>query len=208
MATIVPTVLANSEQYESYILKYAQFAQRIHIDLSDGQFSPSKTVEISEIYWPYSQEVDLHIMYKDPIPLLDEIIALTPNLVIIHAEIDVDYRNFAEKLKTAGIKFGLALLAETPVSKIVSLVDILDHVLIFSGNLGHYGGVANVALISKISEIKKFNSNIEIGWDGGINQDNAKQLVNAGVDVLDVGGFIAGAENSREAYMKLSEAIA
>ncbi|MEI7838289.1 MAG: hypothetical protein WCI37_00715 [bacterium] len=208
MATIVPTVLANSEQYESYILKYAQFAQRIHIDLSDGQFSPSKTVEISEIYWPYSQEVDLHIMYKDPIPLLDEIIALTPNLVIIHAEIDVDYRNFAEKLKTAGIKFGLALLAETPVSKIVSLVDILDHVLIFSGNLGHYGGVANFALISKISEIKKFNSNIEIGWDGGINQDNAKQLVNAGVDVLDVGGFIAGAENSREAYMKLSEAIA
>ena len=208
MATIVPTVLANSEQYESYILKYAQFAQRIHIDLSDGQFSPSKTVEISEIYWPYSQEVDLHIMYKDPIPLLDEIIALTPNLVIIHSEIDVDYRNFAEKLKTAGIKFGLALLAETPVSKIVSLVDILDHVLIFSGNLGHYGGVANFALISKISEIKKFNSNIEIGWDGGINQDNAKQLVNAGVDVLDVGGFIAGAENSREAYMKLSEAIA
>jgi ribulose-phosphate 3-epimerase len=208
MATIVPTVLANSEQYESYILKYAQFAQRIHIDLSDGQFSPSKTVEISEIYWPYSQEVDLHIMYKDPIPLLDEIIALTPNLVIIHSEIDVDYRNFAEKLKTAGIKFGLALLAETPVSKIVSLVDILDHVLIFSGNLGHYGGVANFALISKISEIKKFNSNIEIGWDGGINQDNAKQLVNAGVDVLDVGGCIAGAENSREAYMKLSEAIA
>jgi ribulose-phosphate 3-epimerase len=208
MATIVPTVLANSEQYESYILKYAQFAQRIHIDLSDGQFSPSKTVEISEIYWPYSQEVDLHIMYKDPIPLLDEIIALAPNLVIIHAEIDVDYRTFAEKLKTSGIKFGLALLAETPVSKIVSLVDILDHVLIFSGNLGHYGGVANFELISKISEIKKNNSNIEIGWDGGINQDNAQQLVNAGVDVLDVGGYIAGAENSREAYMKLSEAIA
>ena len=63
-------------------------------------------------------------------------------------------------------------------------------------------------LVSKVEEIKKLNPNIEISWDGGINIDNAKQLVESGIDVLNVGGYIAGAENSREAYMKLSEAIA
>ena len=208
MSIVVPTITANSEQYEGFITDYIQFAPRLHLDLSDGDFSPSKTVELNEIYWPYNMTIDLHVMYKDPMPLIDEIIALAPNLAIIHAEAEVDHRHFAERLRGAGIKFGVALLAETSVEAVSELSDVLDHVLIFSGNLGHYGGVVNMKLVSKVEEIKKLNPNIEISWDGGINIDNAKQLVESGIDVLNVGGYIAGAENSREAYMKLSEAIA
>ena len=208
MSIVVPTITANSEQYEGFIADYIQFAPRLHLDLSDGDFSPSKTVELNEIYWPYNMTIDLHVMYKDPMPLIDEIIALAPNLVIIHAEADVDHRHFAERVKGAGIKFGVALLAETSVEAVSELSDVLDHVLIFSGNLGHYGGVVNMKLVSKVEEIKKLNPNIEISWDGVINIDNAKQLVESGIDVLNVGSYIAGAENSREAYMKLSEAIA
>jgi ribulose-phosphate 3-epimerase len=208
MSEIVPTILANSEQYEGYILDYCNLVNRLHIDLTDGDFSPSKTLGIDEIFWPYNITADLHVMYKNPQPLLEEILTLSPNLVIVHSEADLNFENFALSLRNKGIKFGLALLADSPVNSILDKAGFIDHVLIFSGNLGHYGGVADLSLLNKIPEIKKLGNQIEIGWDGGINPKNVKTLADAGVDVLNVGGFIAGAESSRVAYRQLTEAMA
>jgi ribulose-phosphate 3-epimerase len=208
MSEIVPTILANSEQYEGYILDYCNLVNRLHIDLTDGDFSPSKTLGIDEIFWPYNITADLHVMYKNPQPLLEEILTLSPNLVIVHSEADLNFENFALSLRNKGIKFGLALLADSPVNSILDKAGFIDHVLIFSGNLGHYGGVADLSLLNKIPEIKKLGNHIEIGWDGGINPKNVKTLADAGVDVLNVGGFIAGAESSRVAYRQLTEAMA
>ena len=81
--------------------------------------------------------------------------------------------------------------------------EAIDHVLIFSGNLGSYGGHANLDLLHTVRYLKNHKPGLEIGWDGGINSQNVAQLVFGGVDVLNVGAFIQNAENPEKAYLAL-----
>ena len=207
MATICPTITSNSLQYESIILDYSKFATRLHIELSDGIFSPNKTIAIDEIYWPYNIAVDLHLMYKDPSMFIDQVITLAPQLVIVHPDSNFNIEDFSRKMKSNGIRLGLALMPTVEVEQITRYKDLIDHVLVFSGNLGYYGGEANMNLLSRVAEIKSSLSGVEISWDGGINSNNVAKIAESGVDVLNVGGFIAGAKNSQEAFSELKELI-
>jgi len=204
MSTICPTVTAYSEHdYHQQLNYVAAFAERVHIDLMDGQFAPTRSLNISDIVWPANLKVDLHLMYQNPMDYLNQIITLQPSLVIVHNEADVHHMHFAAELHKHGIKAGLALLQATPVHFSQQIMHSFDHVLIFSGNLGHQGGQADMALLTKVSEVKRLWPDVEIGWDGGINDLNARQLIDGGVDVLNAGGFIARAADSREAYQEL-----
>jgi ribulose-phosphate 3-epimerase len=80
-------------------------------------------------------------------------------------------------------------------------------VLVFSGNLGHHGGEADLGLLEKVRQIKVHHPEVEIGWDGGINDQNVKQLVEAGVEVLNVGGYIQKADYPERAYATLKRVI-
>jgi ribulose-phosphate 3-epimerase len=86
-------------------------------------------------------------------------------------------------------------------------MNLIDHVLIFSGDLGHFGGKANLSLLGKASELKALKPHVEIGWDGGVNEENALTLVNNGIDVLNTGGFIQRASDPASAYATLIEVI-
>ena len=207
MPIICPTITANSEQYESYILDYTKFAKRLHIDLSDGKFTLNETIGIDEVYWPWNIPVDLHLMYKNPSNYIEQIIALAPSVVIIHPESEVDIIDFSQKIKKNNIKIGLALMPDKNAESLMEFKDYFDYILIFSGKLGFYGGVADLKLVSKISDVKKLFPGKEIAWDGGINELNVESLVKNGVDVLNVGGFIAGAEDKQKAFNKLTETI-
>lgn len=80
-----------------------------------------------------------------------------------------------------------------------------DQVLIFSGNLGQHGGIADLSLTSKVQDLKKIKSKIEIAWDGGINRNNIEELSKAGVDIFYVGGAIHNAENPAHELRLLQE---
>jgi ribulose-phosphate 3-epimerase len=208
MATVCPTVLAgNPHTFRQQMERVAPFSHRIQIDLMDGVFAPHKSVGLEQVWWPVGVRADLHIMYKEPAKFLDTIIDLKPDLVIIHAEADGDFQSFSEALKQADIKVGLALLKDTGVADIEPVLNSLDHVLIFSGDLGSFGGRADLDLLTKVREIKGVGHNIEIGWDGGINQHNIKELAAGGVDVLNVGGFIQRSEHPEEAYAILETLV-
>ncbi len=60
-----------------------------------------------------------------------------------------------------------------------------------------------MGLLTKVRQLRKLKKDIEIGWDGGINQDNAKKLILGGVDVLNVGGSIQKAGSPAKAYATL-----
>lgn len=210
MAEICPTVLASDAQdYQTQMNKIAGFAKRIQIDLTDGVFAPSPTVALEQVWWPEGiEQVDLHLMYKDPTSVLDDVIRLKPHMAIVHAEADGNFVKLAEKLKKHGIKTGVALLAKTSTHVIKPSLPVIDHVLIFSGDLGKFGGIADTALLKKSSQLKEWKSELEIGWDGGVNDNNAIELSEGGVDVLNVGGFIQKSPEPFEAYKKLSNLVA
>lgn len=208
MAIVCPTVTSETvDGFNKQLQTVSSFAKRIHLDLADGVFTPNKLIEIKDTWWPAGIEADIHLMYQAVEPFIDELIELKPNLVIIHAESSGEFNKLAERLKQAGIKVGVALLDNTPVSKIKPALSLIDHVLIFSGDLGHFGGVAKLDLLSKARELKKLKPGIELGWDGGINQQNAPKLILGGIDVLNVGGGIHNQSDPRRAYDKL-ESIA
>jgi len=88
-----------------------------------------------------------------------------------------------------------------------SYIEIVDHVMIFSGTLGQHGGEASMMQLEKIRLVKRIRTNVEIGWDGGVSVENAFTLVHSGVDVLNVGGAIAKSANAEGVYGKLVKEI-
>lgn len=200
MSIICPTVTAFDLHEYRKQLERVVFAPRIHVDLMDGEFAPTKSPELSQIWLPEAVECDMHIMYKRPQDYLPALIALKPSMVIVQTESDCDIPKFAADLRSAGIKTGISVLQDTKISDVSYLFPHVQHLLIFSGDLGHFGGKVDFSLTDKIAEAKALHKYLEIGWDGGINTDNVVELANAGVDVLNVGGAIQKAASSEEAY--------
>ncbi len=208
MAVVCPAILAdNVLDYNKQMEVTAKFAERVQVDLMDGVFAKHRSVDVNDVWWPHGVSVDIHLMYQDPFKYLDDLILLKPNMVIIHTETMVHHMHFAAELHKEGIKAGLAVLPETPIANIEQILHSFDHLLIFSGDLGHFGGNANLGLLKKATEAKEHHPDLEIGWDGGVNDQNAKELASGGVDVLDAGGFIQKAEDPAGAYDALVKAI-
>lgn len=207
-AEICPTVTTDDPYvYKKQIDETLQYAHRLHIDLSDGIFTRNKLMEIEDVWWPGGVRADLHVMYQDPFQHLQALLALRPQLIIVHAEAEGDFMHFAASAHHYGIEVGVALLPETPVEAIQPALEVIDHVLIFSGNLGHFGGHADMGLLGKVQRLRDLKPRLEIGWDGGVSADNAKVLAAGGVDVLNAGGYLHGAKDSNAAYATLKAAI-
>lgn len=202
--SVTPTDLT---QYREQLHKVFKLTNRIHLDFMDGSMTDTNSPDLRDINMPKHMEIDLHIMYQDPMEHLRQIIKLRPHLVIIHAEAHLHHMHFAAELHKEDIKVGLAILPETPFGNIDQVVSSFDHALIFSGHLGHFGGQADLSLLDKVKSLKEHHPEIEIGWDGGINEENARDLAEGGVDVLNVGGFIQGADNPKQAYLQLVGAV-
>jgi ribulose-phosphate 3-epimerase len=204
MAVICPTVTpTNLHEFQQQLNQAVDLAPRIHLDLMDGEFTPSKSPTLDDMWKPAGVAVDLHLMYKLPAEQLQAMVRLKPRLVIIHAESNGDFQEISTKLREADIKVGLALLQATPVDRIEPALNSIDHVLIFSGNLGYFGGTADLTLLNKVKAVKQINPQLEVGWDGGINDQNIGQLIEGGVDVLNVGGYLQKAGNPAHAYATL-----
>ncbi len=132
---------------------------------------------------------------------------MQPHMVIIHVESMFHHMHFAAELHKEGILAGLAILPSTPITNIEQILNSFDHLLIFSGHLGHFGGQADLALLNKVQEAKVHHPDLEFGWDGGVNSENAKQLANGGIHVLNSGGAIQKADNPEMAYKTLVETV-
>lgn len=204
MVVICPTVTAfDPHEYRVQMERLKLFAERIHIDLMDGEFAPTKSPGLDQVWWPPEFTADIHLMYQRPMEHLEQLIKLRPHMVIIHNEADVHHMHFAAELHKADIKVGLAILKDTPVEHAYQIMHSFDQILVFSGNLGYHGGEADLGILDKVHKIHEHHPGVEIAWDGGINADNARQLIEGGVAVLNVGGFIQKSTDPAGAYAKL-----
>lgn len=208
MATIAPCITVETpDEYKAYAEKIQPFAERVHVDISDGVFAPRFLLDEGQLYWPSNWKVDVHAMVSEPSKHLAKLIELKPSLIIIHAEVSEDKAKLIDQIKAAGIKAGLALLKTTVPSTVSELIEKVDHVMIFSGDLGHYGGEASLMQLEKVRLVRKISPRVEIGWDGGVSVDNAYTLTQGGVDVLNSGGAIAEAADPEAVYRAMTKEI-
>lgn len=208
MSVICPTVLAaESHEYREQINKIQGFAERIQIDLMDGVFAPSLSISPIQAWWPDGIVADIHMMFLRPLEHVETLVSLRPNLVIIHAEAEGNLLGLMQHFKQCGIKAGVALLKETSVETAKLLIAEADHVLLFSGDLGSFGGTASLDVLDKVAQVREIHPGVEIGWDGGANQSNIVQLVSGGIDVINVGSAIQQAADPKAAYDTLNAVI-
>ena len=204
--TVCPTIMTNdAEVYRAQIEETARYATRVHIDLGDGIFTRQLTA-IEDVWWPAGMRADLHVMFQEPFQHMAAFKALAPQLVIVHAEADGDFLSFAGEMHRHSIEVGVALLQDTPAEAIIPGLEVIDHVLIFSGALGQHGGTADLALLDKVTQLKRLKPQLEFGWDGGANDENAHLLAEGGITVINCGGYLHG-EDPLAAWHKIQIAV-
>jgi ribulose-phosphate 3-epimerase len=204
MSVIAPAILVDTaEAYKQSVERLHPFAQRVHIDLSDGEFAPTFTVGPQDLWWPKEWQVDIHAMVARPAEYVEALVALAPHTIIFHVEAVADLVPVLQQVKAKGIRAGVALQKPTVPSTVEAAIKEADHVMVFTGSLGSYGGVASLFQLEKVRLIKAINPTAEIGWDGGITIDNAYTLTQGSVDVLNVGKTIAAADDPEAVYATL-----
>jgi ribulose-phosphate 3-epimerase len=208
MASVAATILADTPaEYAERIDRVKPFVKRLHVDICDGVFIDTKTVDLTQVYDIDNVPLDLHLMITRPETQIDEIISLRPELVIFHYEAQADRESIIRQLHDLEIRVGLAVNPETTIDQVADLLPIIDHLLIFTGRLGHNGGEFRVDCLNKIAEAKALRPDLEIGVDGGVDQETGRMAVDAGANVLDCGSFIHDSDDPEIAYIGL-EAIA
>lgn len=208
MPAIAPCITVETpDEYKASVERLHPFAQRVHIDISDGEFAPSFLVGGAQIWWPQEWTVDIHAMVARPSEHLETLISLKPSLIIFHAETEEDIVPVLQHVKKFDIKAGVALLKPTVPATVAPAIQMADHVMIFSGELGKYGGTASLMQLEKVRLIRAIKPEVEIGWDGGVNVENAYSLAQGGVDVLNVGGTLARADDPAAVYATLVSEI-
>lgn len=208
MSVIAPAItVETAEDYKAAIERLHLFAPRVHVDISDGEFAPNFLIDVDNLYWPANWKVDIHAMVARPSEYVQKLVALRPNTIIFHAEAQEDLIPTLQLVKQAEIHTGLALLRPTVPKTVQRYIEFVDHVMIFSGELGRYGGVARLMQLEKVRLIRTIKPNIEIGWDGGASPDNVYSLSQGGVDVINVGGAINNADDPAAVYEKMMSEI-
>lgn len=207
-SVIAPAVLAEStDQYKQIMERIQLFAQRVHIDICDGEFAPAFTVSAAQAWWPANWQADIHAMVARPSEHLDQLINLKPSLIIFHAEVEEDLAPIMQKIQASGIKAGIALQRPTVPATVANLIQLADHVMLFSGDLGHYGGTASMMQLEKVRLVRAIKPSVEVGWDGGVVVENAYSLSQGGVDVLNVGGALARSNDPAATYKTLVDEV-
>ena len=176
-------------------------ADLIHIDVMDGHFVPNITIgpEVIDKLRKYtSLPFDVHLMIAPVDNFIKNFADAGADIITIHPEATNNLTDSIKKIKSFNKKAGISLNPETPVEKVLPVLDIIDLVLVMSVNPG-FGGqkfmketLDKVKILRKEIDTKKLKTLIEI--DGGINFQNAKMAKDAGVDIL-VSGTTVFKEN-------------
>ena len=166
-------------------------ADFIHIDVMDGHFVPNITIGpeiINKLRKYTSLPFDVHLMISPVHDFIKNFAEAGADIITIHPEATKDLTDSIKKIKSYNKKAGISLNPETPVEKVLPILNLIDLVLVMSVNPG-FGGqkfmketLEKVKILRKEIDLKKLKTQIEI--DGGINFDNAKMAIEAGANIL------------------------
>lgn len=211
---IAPSVLAadfGNLQRDLEMINNSE-ADWFHIDIMDGVFVPniSYGMPVLETIQKHAKKtIDVHLMIIDPDRYIKTFASLGANVLSVHYEACTHLHRTLQAIKAEGMKAGVAINPHTPVSLLEDLINDIDVVCIMSVNPGFGGQSFIEKTYQKVQQLKEIitrnNASTLIEVDGGVTNKNAKQLAEAGADVLVAGSYVFKAENQIETIADLKK---
>lgn len=208
MAKVVPAILESSaSEYRKKLNLIRQLTDRFQLDIVDGEFVDNKTILPQDIEPPSGLKLDLHLMVAHPNEHIGYAIKLRPYTIIVQYEAVDGVAEAIERISKGGIRAGIAINPDTPVSALEPLLPQLSHVLVMAYPAGFAGQKLQPGALKKVAELRALNADLEIGLDGGVSDDTLKKIAVAKFDIVCTNSYLFGAESVLTRYHELIAAL-
>ena len=184
----------------------------IHFDVMDGPFVPniSYGIPVLKSIKKYSAlPMDVHLMISEPLKYIEGFANAGADIITFHVEADGDPSKTIDAIHARGLKAGISVKPNTPVSSVYPWLDKLDMILVMTVEPGFGGQGFIYDTLDKIKALReKLNSvglTTDIEVDGGISDKTVDKVTEAGANVLVSGSYLFGAENMAENVLKLRQ---
>ncbi len=199
MAIIAPSLLASDFlrlDRECKMLNESE-ADWFHLDVMDGRFVPNISFGlpvIEQITKATEKPCDVHLMILEPERYVEAFKEAGADMISVHIEACVHLHRNIQQIKSLGMKAGVAINPHTPVFLLQDILADIDLVCMMSVNPGFGGQKFIPQTLNKIRELRKMidadKLDVKIEIDGGITLENAKEVIEAGADVLVAGNTV------------------
>jgi ribulose-phosphate 3-epimerase len=199
MAIIAPSLLSANFlqlQDECDMLNKSQ-AEWFHLDVMDGRFVPNISFGpmLIEFFRKATTKIcDVHLMIEEPGNFAEIFKKAGADILTVHIEACPQLHRNIQQIKNLGMQAGVAVNPHTPISLLKDILGDIDLVCLMSVNPGFGGQVFIPYTLQKIKQLRAIidekSLNVKIEIDGGVTEQNAQQIMNAGADVLVAGNTV------------------
>ncbi|XGI84111.1 ribulose-phosphate 3-epimerase [Halorutilales archaeon Cl-col2-1] len=208
MVKIAPSLLSADFSHLADEVEKVEEADMLHLDVMDGHFVPNITfgpLVLDSLDPVTNLSFDTHLMIENPDDYISEFADSGADTLTVHEEACVHLHRTVQRIHDAGMDAGVAINPATPATVLDEVLSEIDRVLVMSVNPGFGGQEFLPGVLDKVEEIDS-KSDVEIEIDGGVGVGNARDCVEAGVDVLVSGSSIFGSDNPAEAMRDIRNA--
>lgn len=205
MVKIIPAILEkNPAGFLNKIKLTSPIFKWIQLDIMDGKFVPWKNFADPKIIKKYSRNnFEIHLMVARPSRQIEKWSKAGAKRIIFHVECLEDSDKVIAKIKKYKLQVGLAFNPKTSITKTKPFLNKIDLLLFLGVTPGKQGQKFQPSIIKKIKTIKKLRPKCKLAVDGGVNDKNAKNLIKAGINILNVGSYLFNSKDIKVALKKL-----
>ena len=187
-------------------------AKMLHVDVMDGHFVPNITIGlpvVKSIRKATDLTIDTHLMIAEPGRWAVEFVKAGANMVSVHVEADAHLQRTLTAIRDAGAKAGIAINPGTPLDAIWECLPYADFVLLMSVNPGFGGQKFVPTMLDKVRRLRRMiderELDVKIEIDGGIDESNISEIVEAGAEMIVAGTAVFGGGDPSNAVRTLVE---
>jgi ribulose-phosphate 3-epimerase len=215
-ACLAPSVLsADHARLAEQVALVERHAGALHVDFMDGHFVPTlgfAPAVVGALKAVTELPLRCHLMVEAPDRFVDELCDEGADLLIAHAECGARARSALARARERGVKTGLALKLDTPLSTIEAQLEELDSVLVMSIVPGRSGQAFKDEALERIAHLRESidarGLAVEIEVDGGVNEETGRRCVTAGATVLATATAVFGASDPALAAQRMAAVAA